>query len=440
MIFENSKAFADVMDDKDELAEFRGRFHFPQVNNKSSIYLCGNSLGLQPKKTKEYIFQELEDWKNLGVEGHLHAKNPWFHYHEFLRDSTARITGALSHEVVVMNSLTTNLHLLMVSFYRPDAKRYKIIFEKGPFSSDRYALATQVKFHAERGGSKLFNPDDALIELNPRKGEITHRTSDIISTIKEHASELALVMIGGVNYYTGQLFDMKAITQAAHEAGAIAGFDLAHAAGNVPLQLHDWNVDFAAWCSYKYLNAGPGAVGGAFVHDRYATDKSLPRFAGWWGNDPETRFTMPLDFIPRKGADGWQLSNAPVFSMAALRASMEIFDEAGMERLSDKSKKLTGYLAFIINVLNEQCKGTNQITIITPEAERGCQLSLVIQHHGKLIHDYISEHGVISDWRHPDVIRVAPAPLYNSFNDVYNFGKLLSEAITATHSRTLTKS
>ncbi len=440
MMFENNQAFADEMDGKDELAEFRERFHFPTVNGKRAIYLCGNSLGLQPKKAKEYIFQELEDWKNLGVEGHLHAKNPWFSYHEFLRDSTARITGALPHEVVVMNSLTTNLHLLMVSFYRPDAKRYKIIFEKGPFSSDRYALATQAKFHAERGGSRLFNPDDALIELNPRKGEITHRTSDIIATINEHASELALVMIGGVNYYTGQLFDMKAITRAAHEAGAVAGFDLAHAAGNVPLHLHDWDVDFAAWCSYKYLNAGPGAVGGAFVHDRHAEDKSLPRFAGWWGNDPETRFTMPIDFIPRKGADGWQLSNAPVFSMAALRASMEIFDEAGMERLSEKSKKLTGYLAFIIDLLNRQFDGTNHITIITPETERGCQLSLVIQHHGKLIHDFISEQGVISDWRHPDVIRVAPAPLYNSFNDVYLFGQLLSNAISATHSSPLTKS
>jgi kynureninase len=440
MIFENTQAFADEMDRKDELNGFREQFHFPTVNSKEAIYLCGNSLGLQPKKTKEYILQELEDWKNLGVEGHLHAKNPWFPYHEFLRFSTARLAGALPHEVVVMNSLTTNLHLLMVSFYRPDSKRYKIIFEKGPFSSDRYALATQVKFHAERGGQQLFNTDDALIELNPREGEVTHRTEDIIATINEHANELALVMIGGVNYYSGQLFDMKAITEAAHKAGALAGFDLAHATGNVPLQLHDWNVDFAAWCSYKYLNAGPGAVGGAFVHDRHSENADLPRFAGWWGNDPETRFTMPLDFIPRKGADGWQLSNAPVFSMAALRASMELFDEAGMDRLSKKSKLLTGYLANIIELINKQTEGINHINIITPEIDRGCQLSLVLQKNGKLIHDYITEHGVISDWRHPDVIRVAPAPLYNSFNDVYQFGQLLTAAITFTKKETLSKS
>jgi len=440
MVFQNTQAFADEMDRKDELSLFRQQFLFPSVNGEEAIYLCGNSLGLQPKKTKEYIFQELEDWKNLGVEGHMQAKNPWFPYHEFLRDSTARIAGALPHEVVVMNSLTTNLHLLMVSFYRPDAKRYKIIFEKGPFSSDRYALATQVKFHAERGGQKMFNADDALIELSPRKGEVTHRTEDIIATINEHGNELALVMIGGVNYYTGQLFDMKAITDAAHKVGAVAGFDLAHAAGNIPLQLHDWNVDFAAWCSYKYLNAGPGAVGGAFVHDRHSENSELPRFAGWWGNDPETRFTMPLDFIPKKGADGWQLSNAPVFSMAALRASLELFDEAGMDRLSKKSKMLTGFLAFLIEEINKQFDGSNHINVITPENERGCQLSLVFQKNGKLIHDYITEQGVISDWRHPDVIRVAPTPMYNSFSDVYRFGHLLSDAIKATASTTLSQS
>ncbi len=433
MVFNNSQAFADEMDKRDALCGFRDKFHFPLIHGKQSVYLCGNSLGLQPKKAQEYILQEIDDWKRLGVEGHLHAKNPWFPYHEFLRNSTARIVGALPHEVVVMNSLTVNLHLLMVSFYRPTAKRYKIIFEKGPFSSDRYAMATQAKFHAGTGDKKLFNPDNALIELNPRKGEVTHRTEDIIETINKHAEEVALVMIGGVNYYTGQLFDMKAITESAHKAGALAGFDLAHATGNIPLHLHDWDVDFAAWCSYKYLNAGPGAVGGAFVHDRHSENNLLPRFAGWWGNDPDTRFTMPTDFIPRKGADGWQLSNAPVFSMAALRASMELFDEAGMNRLTEKSRMLTGFLAFIIELINIECEGFNHINIITPENERGCQLSLVIEKNGKLIHDNISEHGVISDWRHPDVIRVAPVPLYNTFNDIYQFGKLLSNAIISTN-------
>lgn len=432
MLFENTQAYADEIDRRDELSGFRDHFHFPLINGHRSVYLCGNSLGLQPKRAEEYILQELSDWKKLGVEGHMYAKNPWFPYHEFLRDSTARITGALPHEVVVMNSLTVNLHLLMVSFYRPTAKRYKIIFEKGPFSSDRYALATQAKFHAGTGDKKLFDAADALIELSPRKGEVAHRTEDIIETINKHADELALVMIGGVNYYTGQLFDMKAITEAAHKVGAIAGFDLAHATGNVPLRLHDWNVDFAAWCSYKYLNAGPGAVGGAFVHERHSENNLLPRFAGWWGNDPDTRFTMPLDFIPRKGADGWQLSNAPVFSMAALRASMELFDEAGMNRLIQKSQLLTGYLSFIIELINNECEGQNHINVITPENERGCQLSLVIERNGKIIHEQLTEHGVISDWRHPDVIRVAPVPLYNSFNDIYQFGRLLSKAISST--------
>lgn len=429
MQFENSLNFSVEQDRNDSLARFREQFHFPQFNNKPCIYLCGNSLGLQPRKTEGYIMQELDDWKQLGVEGHMHARNPWFPYHEFLRESTARLVGALPHEVVVMNSLTVNLHLLMVSFYRPTSKRYKIIFEKGPFSSDRYALATQAAFHAGTGDHKLFDPEKALIELELEPGASTHNTNAILETINRHKDELALVMIGGVNYYTGQLFDIEAITQATHQAGAVAGFDLAHATGNVKLNLHDWGVDFAAWCSYKYLNAGPGAVGGAFVHDRHSENRSLPRFAGWWGNDPETRFTMPEEFIPRKGADGWQLSNAPVFSMAALRASMELFDEAGMDALVAKSKKLTGFLEFVITDINSQTKGINEISILTPQADRGCQLSLVVKNNGKAIHDYLSENGVISDWRHPDVIRVAPAPLYNSFEDVFQFGRILLEAV-----------
>jgi kynureninase len=429
MQYQFNEDFALKMDQEDILKDFRNEFLFPQHQGKNTIYFCGNSLGLQPKNSRKYILEELDDWNEFGVEGHMHARHPWFPYHEFLRTSTAAITGALAHEVVVMNSLTTNLHLLMVSFYRPDAKRYKIIFEKGPFSSDRYALASQAAFHA--GSSKLFDPSKALIELEPRPGESFHRTEDILATIQEHRDELALVMIGGVNYYTGQLFDMKAITEAGHAAGAMVGFDLAHATGNVELKLHDWGVDFAAWCSYKYLNAGPGAVGGVFVHDKHANNESLPRFSGWWGNDPDTRFTMPEKFIPRKGADGWQLSNAPVFSMAALRASMDLFEKAGMDKLISKSKKLTGYLEYIIHQINEKCKDLNTIKIITP-ADRGCQLSLVIEKNGKELHQYISNHGVISDWRHPDVIRVAPVPMYNSFEDVYRFGILLEQAIKET--------
>jgi len=430
MQFENTLEFAVELDRRDPLAEFKNQFYFPEINGERAVYFCGNSLGLQPKKTEAFILQELEDWKKLGVEGHMHARKPWFPYHEFLRASTARLVGALPHEVVVMNSLTVNLHLLMVSFYRPDASRYKIIFEHGPFSSDRYALASQVAFHAGKAGSQHFEPSRALVELQLRPGEFTHRTEDILEAIKLHGDELAMVMIGGVNYYTGQLFDIKTIAEAAHSVGAIAGFDLAHAAGNVDLKLHEWNVDFAAWCSYKYLNAGPGAVGGVFVHDRHSENHQLPRFAGWWGNDPDTRFEMPLEFVPRKGADGWQMSNAPIFSMAALRASMELFDEAGMDRLTDKSRKLTGYLSFIINEVNKTLKGDNIITIITPENDRGCQLSLVVLKNGKRIHDYLTTNGVISDWRHPDVIRIAPAPLYNSFVDVYTFGQLLLQAIS----------
>jgi kynureninase len=432
MDFKNSAEEAIELDSLDELSDFRSAFHIPLHNGKPAIYLCGNSLGLQPKKTTELILQELEDWKNLGVEGHFQAKSPWFAYHEFLRDSTAKLVGARPHEVVVMNSLTANLHFLMVSFYTPDVKRNKIIFEKGPFSSDRYAIATQASFHAHRGGNQLFDPAKALVELSPREGEFTHRTEDIIQVIEECGDELAMVLIGGVNYYTGQLFEIKEITKAAHKVGAIAGFDLAHAAGNAQLFLHDWDVDFAAWCSYKYLNGGPGGVAGAFVHERHADNKDLPRFAGWWGNDPTTRFTMPLEFMPKFGADGWQVSNAPVLSMAALRASMELFDKAGMEKLREKSIKLTGYATYLINKINKECNGLNYINIITPENARGCQLSLVVSKNGNEIYKNLSANGVITDWRNPDVIRIAPVPLYNTFTDVYNFGELLKKAIYET--------
>jgi kynureninase len=420
--FENNLGFAAEMDAKDPLASYRDQFLFPSIGRDRSVYFCGNSLGLQPKATAEFINQELEDWNKLGVEGHMHARKPWLPYHEFLRESTARLVGALHHEVVVMNSLTTNLHLLMVSFYRPDKKRFKIIFENGPFSSDRYVFESQARFHG-------FDPAEALVELKLRDGEETHRNEDVIQAIHDCGDSLALVLIGGVNYYTGQLFDMATITHEAHAVGAIAGFDLAHATGNVPLQLHDWDVDFAAWCSYKYLNAGPGAVGGVFVHDRHADNKNLPRFAGWWGNDPDTRFTMPTEFIPRKGADGWQLSNAPVFSMAALRASMELFDRAGMATLREKSRRLTAFLEFVVGEINNTVEGINNIRILTPEEWRGCQLSLVVSKNGKAIHDQLLASGVIADWRHPDVIRVAPVPMYNSFTDVFEFGQCLLKAI-----------
>lgn len=423
--FENTKEFALQCDASDPLAKMRSRFHFPEMNGRKALYFCGNSLGLQPDMTQQYIVDELEDWRKMGVEGHVHARHPWFPYHEFLRESTARLVNALPHEVVVMNSLTANLHFLMVSFYRPDRKRFKIIFENNLFPSDRYAIATQAKFHSTKGGEQLFDHEEALVELMPRDGEVSLRTSDILETIEKHKDSLALVLLGGVNYFTGQVFDMETITRASHDAGAVCGFDLAHAAGNVELRLHDWDVDFAAWCSYKYLNAGPGAVGGAFVHDRHAENFELPRFAGWWGNDPETRFTMPEEFIPRKGADGWQLSNAPVFSMAALRASMEMFDEVGMESLVSKSRKLTGYLEYIIGKVNERTDGMNHIDIITPSHARGCQLSLVIKNNGKKLHDFLMENGVIADWRHPNVIRVAPVPMYNNFEDVYSLGELL---------------
>ncbi len=428
--FINSLEFARNMSTNDPLSGFRNRFHFPKHEGKPVLYFCGNSLGLQPDSAQSFIIEELEDWRKFGVEGHMHARHPWFPYHEFLRDSTARLINAKPEEVVVMNSLTANIHFLMVSFYRPTSSRYKIIFENNLFPSDRYALASQANFHANKGNQKLFDENDALIELMPRDGELYLRTEDILETIDKHKDSLALVMLGGVNYFTGQVFDFAEITKATHNAGAICGFDLAHATGNVELKLHEWDVDFAAWCSYKYLNAGPGAVGGAFVHERHAKNNALPRFAGWWGNDPETRFTMPEKFIPRAGADGWQLSNAPVFSMAALRASMEIFDEAGMDKLIEKSRSLTSYLEFIVGEVNKQTEGSNKISIITPSHARGCQLSLIVENSGKQIHEYLIENGVIADWRHPNVIRVAPVPLYNNYEDVFEFGQLLYEGIS----------
>jgi kynureninase len=422
--YKNSLEFAQQKDANDSLKSFRDKFYIPVINGVETVYFTGNSLGLQPKSTKDYINNELEAWKDWGVEGHFLAEKPWFKYHEFLTDKTANIVGALPSEVVVTHSLTTNLHLLMVSFYRPTSKRFKIICEKKAFPSDQYALESQVKFHG-------FKPEDAIIEVEPRKGEHIIRDEDVIETIKKHGDEVAMVMIGGVNYYTGQLFDIENITKVGHEVGATVGWDLAHAAGNVKLQLHNWKVDFAAWCSYKYLNSSPGGVSGMFVHQKHEFNTNLPRFAGWWGYDKETRFLMEPGFIPMKGAEGWQLSNAPILGMAANLASLDIFEEVGMEKLCEKRDDLTAYLEFIVEEISENCKDICTLEIITPKnkSKRGAQLSILAHGMGKSLFDFITKKGVIADWREPNVIRIAPVPLYNNFEDVFKFGEILEEGI-----------
>jgi kynureninase len=421
MTFDINPAFAQHLDQQDPLAGYRQQFFFPQHEGKDALYFCGNSLGLQPKTVAPALQHELDQWARFGVEGHFKGEKPWMHYHKLLQESSARIVGAMPEEVVVMNTLTVNLHLLMVSFYRPSRQRFKIIMEAGAFPSDQYAVESQVRFHG-------FHPDEAIVEICPRPGEETLRTEDIIETIEAHGAHTALILIGGVQYYTGQLMDMKSITAAGHQAGAVVGFDLAHAAGNVLLNLHDWDVDFAAWCSYKYLNSGPGGPGGVFIHDRYARDTKLPRFAGWWGHDEGSRFRMEKGFVPMPGAAGWQLSNAQIFSFAAHQASLSIFDAAGMEALRKKSEILTAYLAFLLHTFRES--GLN-LQIITPEdpTQRGCQLSVVAGQRGRELFAFLSSHGVIADWREPDVIRLAPVPLYNSFGDVYALYELLKQGL-----------
>ncbi|QNF31547.1 kynureninase [Adhaeribacter swui] len=420
MTYENSLAFARTCDHQDPLQSFRDRFYIPQVNGKDAIYLCGNSLGLQPKSVREALENELLDWQNLGVEGHFEGKNPWFRYHELFLEKEARVVGALPEEVIVMNNLTTNLHLMLVSFYRPTPERYRIITESGAFPSDQYALETQVKFHG-------YNPEEAILELKPRPGECNLRTEDIVAAIRENADSLALILMGGLNYYTGQVFDLAAITQAGHAAGAQIGFDLAHAAGNVLLNLHDWEVDFAVWCTYKYLNSGPGGVGAAFVHEKHANNPDLPRFAGWWGHNQEERFQMKKGFKPMEGAAGWQLSNGAILTMAAHKAALDIFDEAGMPALRAKSEQLTGYLEFLIKELGLP---NSKLQIITPTepAARGCQLSLLVHQNGRALFEKLTAAGVILDWREPNVIRVAPVPLYNSFEDVFCFAEILRKS------------
>jgi kynureninase len=409
--FQAGEDFALAMDERDPLKHYREYFLFPKTAGRECIYLCGHSLGLQPKAVAKYIDQELEVWAELGVEGHFRAKNPWMPYHRLLTEQTAELVGAKPIEVVVMNSLTVNLHLMMVSFYRPTKQRYKIVIERGAFPSDQYAVQSQILFHG-------FDIETSLIELTPRPGESCLREDDIDSLIEQSGNEIALIMLGGVNYSTGQAFDMARITHSGHSKGCVVGLDLAHAAGNVPLKLHEWGPDFAVWCSYKYLNGGPGCVAGCFVHERHARNRALPRFAGWWGQDEQTRFEMGPGFRPMPGAEGWQLSNPSIVSMAALRASMEIFQEAGMDRLRSKSVSLTAYLEFLLTQ-----SASERFSIITPREKerRGAQISIRTRGGGRALCDRLIEAGMVGDWREPDTYRVAPVPLYNSYRDVFRF-------------------
>lgn len=418
MTFENTLQFAKELDAKDSLKHFRERFYFPQHNGSDAIYFCGNSLGLQPKNVQDAIQVELQIWRELAVEGYFKGKNPWLYYHEYLRSSLAKIVGAKDEEVTVMNALTVNLHFMMLSFYKPTTQRYKIMMEAGAFPSDQYAVETQARHYG-------FDPNDVIIEIAPRSGEKILREEDIVAAIEENKDSLALTIFGGINYYTGQLYNIPLITAAAQKAGAIAGWDLAHVTGNVPTKLHEWNVDFAVWCSYKYLNAGPGAVGGVFVHERNA-NPGTGRLAGWWGNDENIRFKMEKGFIAKPGASGWNLSTSQVFNMVALKASLELFDEAGIENLRAKSILLTNYLEFLLLQLK-----SDLFEIITPanEKRRGAQLCLFFKEKGKATHEQLMQNGIIVDYREPGVIRVAPAPLYCSFEDVYKCVKIIGEVL-----------
>ena len=421
MQFSADENFAKQLDAEDSLRHFRDKFHLPLGKDGSSlIYFAGNSLGLMPKSARQIVDQELDDWAKLGVDAHLGAETPWYTYHETLREPAARLVGAKPTEVVCMNSLTVNLHLMMATFYKPTAARFKILMEEPAFPSDTYAIKSQILHHG-------FNPDEALVLARPREGELTVRGEDIEAMLEQHGDQIALVLFAGINFFTGQLFKIREITVLAQKRGCVVGIDLAHAIGNVPLALHDWNVDFAVWCSYKYLNAGPGAVAGVFVHERHATNRELPRLAGWWGNDPSTRFRMQLepDFVPVQSADSWQISNPPILSMAPLRASLAIFDEAGgMESLRTKSIQLTGYLQFLLDQAS-----TRLFSVITPRGadERGCQLSILVHEHPKELFAALEAAGVKCDFREPNVIRAAPTPLYNKFHEAWRFAGMLSE-------------
>lgn len=419
-MYENNLEYALKCDASDPLAKYRDQFHLPKdKTGQPLIYLCGNSLGLQPKNTALYLQQELKDWAELGVEGHTDAKHPWMPYHEFLTESMAEIVGAKPSEVVIMNGLTANLHLMLVSFYVPTIERFKIIIEKDAFPSDKYAVESQLKFHG-------YDPEDALLFWEPRKGEELCRLDDLKELLKQEGNSVALILLGNPNYYTGQVYPIKEISDMGHAYGCKVGFDLAHGAGNIQPNLHNNGPDFAVWCTYKYLNSGPGSLGGVFVHERHANDKDIPRFAGWWGHNKSTRFNMRKDFDALPGAEGWQLSNPPILSMAAIRASLDLFHEVGMKALREKSVKLTGYLEFLLDELND-----NRIQVITPRSpqERGCQLSIQMKNADKGLHTKLTETGVVSDWREPDVIRVAPAPLYNSYEDVFQFVQRLKKLL-----------
>lgn len=418
--FQPDEAFAQQLDQDDPLRAFRDRFHIPRTaNGQRVIYFGGNSLGLQPTSVGEIVAQELRDWAELGVEGHFEGRRPWYAYHKMFREPAARLVGARPGEVVLMNTLTVNLHLLMATFYRPTRERYKIIMDWPAFPSDIYALTTQIRWHG-------LDPREALVRVGPRAGEHCIRPEDIEEVLRREGPKAALVLFAGVNYFTGQVMDIPRITELAHAHGCVAGFDLAHAAGNVELSLHDWGVDFAAWCNYKYLNSGPGAVAGCFIHERHATRTDLPRLGGWWGNDPSTRFMMHLlpDFVPKASADGWQVSNPPILSLAPVKASYDIFDEATMPALRRKSMQLTGYLQYLIDLA-----GPQRVEVITPRspAERGCQLSMLVHDRPKELLPRLKASGVICDFREPNVVRVAPVPLYNTFHDVWRFSRALTD-------------
>ena len=416
----DSYSYAKLLDENDPMAGFRDRFHMPlNASGEELCYMCGNSLGLMPKSVSDYVQEELEDWKTLGVEGHFHAKRPWMPYHEFLTESMAKVVGAKPSETVVMNSLTVNLHLMMVSFYKPSPSRHKVLVEYKPFPSDRYAVESQIRFHG-------FDPKNSLLELKPRDGSEVLATEEILEVIENNKDSLALVMMGGVNYYTGQSFDLKKITEKAMSYGINVGFDLAHGAGNIDYGLSDAGPDFAVWCTYKYMNSGPGGMSGCYVNERHHTNLDISRFAGWWGHDKTTRFKMGPEFRPIQTAEAWQLSNPPILPMAALRASLNIFDDAGMKALREKSIKLTSYMEQLVHGINDE-----RIRIITPSTieDRGCQLSIQVRNSDRTLFESLSYQGVISDWREPDVIRVAPVPLYNSFRDVWKFGESLKSAL-----------
>lgn len=429
MNFINSREFAQQLDAQDELAAYKNEFIFPQHNGKNVIYFTGNSLGLQPKRTKAYVDEVMNDWANMAVEGHFFSKKPWWDYHERFCGPLSKIVGAKTSEVGVMNTLTVNLHLLMVSFYQPTKSRFKIICEEKAFPSDQYMLQSQVAFHAKSLG---FNPSEAIVEVKRRDGQLNISHDDIIKTIEEVGDELALVLIGGVNYYTGQVFDMETITKAGHNQGAFVGWDLAHAAGNIEMQLHDWGVDFAAWCSYKYMNSGPGNASGYFVHEKHHKNKELSRFAGWYGHNKERRFLMEPTFDPVEGANGWQVSNLPVLSLAPYLASVEMFEEVGMEKLIQKRNQITSYLEFILHEIDKEVASA-EFEVITPanQNERACQLSVYLHGQGKELFNALMQNGVITDWREPNVIRLAPVPFYTSFEDMYDFGQILKKLINS---------